>query len=148
VQDAGPPERIGPTVGAEIQLPLEEPDAGAPQAADAGRPRIRYVTRYVDACPGTVDGPRVTAVVQANYGGLRECYNRQLRTNPSLQGNITAEWVINSNGSVGDIATSGPVARDRAFKTCFENSLRRLRFPAPRGGCAMFRQSFTFRPGG
>jgi hypothetical protein len=149
VEDAAAPQPTGPTVGAEIGLDLDEPDAAVEEPApDASRPRIRYVTRYVAACPGTVDGPGVTAVVRANYGGLRECYNRQLRMNPSLQGNVTAVWVINTNGSVGDISTSGAVARDRNFKTCFEGALRRIRFPAPRGGCAMFQQSFTFTSGG
>lgn len=147
-QDAGPPEHIGPTIGAEIHLPEEPEDAGAQeQPTDAGRPRIRYVTRYIAACPGQVDADRVAAIVRQNYGGLRECYNRQLRTNPTLQGNVTAEWVINPNGTVGEISTTGPVARDRNFKACFEESLRRLRFPAPRGGCAMFQQRFVFTPG-
>jgi hypothetical protein len=150
VHDAGPPEPTGPQIGAQFELPQEEPDAGQPEASDAGqnRPHIRYVTRYVAACPGTVDGPRVTAVVRQNYGGLRECYNRQLRSNPALRGNVTAEWVIQPNGSVGQISTSGAVARDRTFKSCFETSLSRLRFPAPHGGCAMFQQSFSFTPDG
>jgi hypothetical protein len=150
VHDAGPPEPTGPTIGAQIELPPEEPDAGQPETTDAGqnRPHIRYVTRYVAACPGTVDGPRVTAVVRQNYGGLRECYNRQLRSNPSLRGNVTAEWVIQPNGTVGQISTAGAVTHDRTFKTCFETSLSHLRFPAPRGGCAMFQQSFNFTPDG
>ncbi len=151
VHDAGPTEPIGPTIGAQIQLPLEEPDAGQVQEApDAGRaaPHVRYVYRYVSACPGTVDGPRVAAVVRQNYGGLRECYNRQLRSNPQLRGAMTAEWVIQPNGNVGQISTAGAVTRDRVFKGCFESSLSHMRFPQPRGGCAVFQQSFNFTPDG
>lgn len=151
VHDAGVTGPIGPTVGTQIVLALEEPDAGQPvQTPDAGRatPHVRYVYRYIAACPGTVDGPRVTAVVRQNYGGLRECYNRQLRSNPTLRGAVTAEWVIQPNGNVGQISTAGPVARDRTFKTCFESSLSHLRFPVPRGGCAVFQQAFNFTPDG
>ena len=149
VVDAGVQQPVGPQVGAQIELPPEEPDAGPQEASgDAGRPHVRYVYRYVSACPGSVDGPRVSTVVRQNYGGLRECYNRQLRSNPNLRGNVTAEWVIQPNGSVGQINTSGAVARDRTFKTCFEGSLSRMRFPTPRGGCAVFQQSFNFTPDG
>ena len=91
------------------------------------------------ACPGSVDGPRVSTVVRQNYGGLRECYNRQLRSNPTLRGTVTAEWVINTNGSVGQISTAGQVAHDHTFRSCFETSLSHMRFPSPHGGCAMFR---------
>jgi hypothetical protein len=148
VHDAGPPAPIGPTVGVQIQLPLEEPDAGQPAAApDAGGRHIRYVYRYVSACPGSVDGSRVSAVVRQNYGGLRECYNRELRSNPQLRGNVTAEWTIQPSGNVGQVVTSGAVTHDHTFKSCFESALSRLRFPPPHGGCATFQQSFTFTPG-
>lgn len=139
-----------PRVGATIVIPESEPDAGVEAeaqtaAGDAGR-RIRYVTRYVSECPGTVDMARVQAVVRQNYGGVRECYTRQLRSNPTLQGRATARLVINTNGSVGDVGSSGVVNRDRAFKSCFENALGRMRFPAPQRGCAIVEVPFNFSP--
>lgn len=143
-------EPTGPTVGVDFQLANDEPDAGASAApsATATGPRIRYVTRTISACPGSVDGPAVSRSVNANYGGLRECYNRALRADPNLRGAVTAEWVINPNGSVGQVAVSGGLSRNQAFKTCFQSTLTRIRFPAPRGGCALFQQSFNFTSGG
>lgn len=142
-------EPTGPTVGVEFQLANDEADAGASAAPSAGAsgPRIRYVTRVIDACPGSVDAPAVGRTLQANYGGLRECYNRALRADPNLRGGVTAEWIINPNGSVGQVNVRGAPARNNAFKSCFQSTITRLRFPAPRGGCATFQQSFNFTAG-
>jgi hypothetical protein len=141
-QDAAPP-RVTPTVAAEIDLG-EEPDAAVeapPQ--DASGPHVRYVVRYVNQCPGTIDIPRVDAVLAASQGGFRECYNRELRTNQNLRGGATVRFMINTNGSVGDISTGG-IVRSGPFKACFETVLRRLRFPTPRGGCVIKETRFNF----
>lgn len=132
VVDASVP--VGPTVGTEIVL-NEEPDAG-PDVAEQGdgRVRIRYVTHYISGdCRGQVDNDAVVAAARANIGGMRECYTRALRVNPGLRGTVNARWIIQPNGQVGDIGSS---ISDQAFKSCFESALRRVRFPAPRGGCA------------
>jgi hypothetical protein len=133
-QDASPGP-VTPQVGTEIVL-NEEPDAGpdAEGPGDAGR-RVRYVYRYVSGdCHGQVDNDAVNTVARQSIGGMRECYNRALRTNPALRGNVHARWIIAPNGTVADIATS--ISGDQQFKSCFENALRRVHFPAPRGGCA------------
>jgi hypothetical protein len=131
---SAPTPPIGPTVGTEIVL-NDEPDAGpdVPEPQDA-RVRIRYVTHYVGGnCSGQVDNEGVVSAARANIGGMRECYTRALRVNPSLRGTVNARWIINPNGGVGEIASS---ISDPTFKSCFEGALRRVRFPTPRGGCA------------
>ncbi len=136
-----PNQSLTPNVAANIDL-TEEPDVATP-VEDATAPRVRYVVRYVDQCPGTIDVGRVDAILGASAGGFRECYNRELRTNASLRGGASVRFVINPNGSVGDIQ-SGGIVRSGQFKACFETVLRRLRFPAPRGGCAVKETRFNF----
>lgn len=148
---APPPAPTGPTVGVAFAIADEDagPEAGPEEAGvDAGNrapPQRRVVVR--EACPGVVDTAGVSAMLQASYGGLRECYNRALRTNPTLAGNVVASWYINANGTVGEIATGGAPSRDAEFRTCFQGAVRRLRFPPPRGGCAVFQQTFRFSAG-
>ncbi len=134
-------QSLTPNVAANIDL-TEEPDVPTP-VEDATAPRVRYVVRYVDQCPGTIDAARVDAILGASQSGFRECYNRELRTNASLRGGASVRFVINPNGSVGDIQTGG-IVRSGQFKACFETVLRRLRFPAPRGGCAVKETRFNF----
>lgn len=136
-----PQQSLTPNVAANIDL-SEEPDVPTP-VEDATAPRVRYVVRYVDQCPGTIDGARVDGILAASQSGFRECYNRELRTNPTLRGGATVRFVINPSGGVGDIQTGG-IVRSGQFKACFETVLRRLRFPAPRGGCAVKETRFNF----
>lgn len=141
-QDSGVVQpSLTPSIAVNIDL-SDEPDVQTP-IEDASGPRVRYVVRYVDQCPGTIDNARVDAMLAASQGGFRECYNRELRTNPTLRGSATVRFIINANGTVGDIQTGG-IVRSGQFKSCFETMLRRLRFPAPRGGCVVKEQRFNF----
>jgi hypothetical protein len=125
---------VGPTIGMNIDLNAEMdagPDVVQPEA---GAPRIRYVTHYVGGtCNGQIDNEGVNAAARNNIGGMRECYNRALRSNASLRGNVHARWIINPGGAVGDVTTT---ISDPQFRACFETALRRVHFPPPRGGCA------------
>lgn len=145
--DAGATAPIAaPQVGNQIELPVEEPDAGPAQDVLANAaPRIRYVTRYVAACPGTVDIAQVQRVAQMNYGSLRACYERELRSNNSLRGPLTAQLKINTSGRVEDVEVSTPM-RSRPLIDCVKTAMRRLRVPASRGGCALAQVRFNFSP--
>ena len=145
--DAGAPALpiAAPQVGNQIELPVEEPDAGpAPDVTNAA-PRIRYVTRYVAACPGTIDQGQVQRVAQMNVGALRACYNRELRTNNTLRGPLRAQLKINTSGRIEDVEISTPM-RSPAMIQCMKAALRRLQVPASRGGCALVPLSFNFTP--
>lgn len=145
--DAGAPQLpiAAPQVGDQIALPVEEPDAGpAPDVTNAA-PRIRYVTRYVSACPGTIDQGQVQRVAQMNVGALRACYNRELRTNNTLRGPLRAQLKINTSGRIEDVEISTPM-RSPSMIQCMKAALRRLQVPASRGGCALVPLSFNFTP--
>lgn len=144
--DAGPPQLpiATPQVGDQIELPPEQPDAGPPPPQQ-GEPRIRYVTRYVAACPGSVDVNAVQRVAQMNYGSLRACYERELRSDNSLRGPLTAQLKINTTGRVEEVQVSTPM-RSPALKACVAAALRRLQVPASRGGCALAQVRFNFTP--
>lgn len=147
VVDAGTPQLpvAAPQVGNQIELPVEEPDAGpAPDVTNAA-PRIRYVTRYVSACPGTIDQAQVQRVAQMNVGALRACYNRELRTNNTLRGPLRAQLKINTGGRIEDVEISTPM-RSPAMIQCMKAALRRLQVPPSRGGCALVPLSFNFTP--
>ena len=143
--DAGAPQLpiATPQVGDQIELPPEQPDAGPP--VQQGEPRIRYVTRYVAACPGSVDVNAVQRVAQMNYGSLRACYERELRSDNSLRGPLTAQLKINTTGRVEEVQVSTPM-RSPALKACVAAALRRLQVPASRGGCALAQVRFNFTP--
>jgi len=141
---AAPPS--APLVAAPIELPPEEPDAAVAPTPDAAAPRIRYVTRYVDACPGTLTDPAgVDRVARANAGAVRACYERELRSNNTLRGHLTARLFINTSGRVDNVQVSSAM-HNRAIEECVKGTLRRLTFPPSRGGCATRDLNYDFAP--
>jgi len=146
VVDAGRPASATPQIGAAIELPPEEPDAGPPVVLDAGPPRVRTVYRYVSECSGTLSNPAgVQQTAQSNFGALRACYERELRSNNSLRGALTAQLKINSSGRAEEIRVSTSMA-SRPLVECVKGVLRRLTYPAARGGCALSEVRFNFSP--
>ncbi|MBL8602926.1 MAG: AgmX/PglI C-terminal domain-containing protein [Myxococcales bacterium] len=133
-----------PSLAAPIELTPEEPDAGQPAAAQPARTRVVY--RYVSECSGTLTDPAgVQRTAQANYGALRACYERELRQNNTLRGGLTAQLKINASGHADEIRVSTPMS-SRPLVECIKGVLRRLSYPASRGGCALSEVRFNFSP--
>lgn len=144
--DAALPPPPTPTIAPPIELPPDEPDAAVAPDASAATPRIRYVTRYIDACPGTLTDPgAVQRTAQANFGSLRACYERELRVNNQLQGRLTARLVISTTGHVQDVSVNTAM-NSRPLVECVKASLRRLTVPPARGGCATYDVTYNFSP--
>lgn len=144
-RDAGPAIVTNPSVGAVIELPPEVPDAGPPPDVSTA-PRIRYVTRYVNECTGTLSDPGgVQRTAQSNYGALRACYERELRANPTLRGGLTAQLKINTTGHLDRVSVSTGMS-SQPLVTCVKNALMRVVFPPSRGGCALAEVRFNFTP--
>lgn len=145
VHDAGPPLNTTPTVGVQIELPPEVPDAGPPPDVSTA-PRIRYVTRYVSACPGTLTDPGgVQRTAQNNFGAMRACYERELRANPALRGRLTAELRVNTSGRL-DGVTVHTAMSSTSLVNCVKAALQRLSYPPSRGGCAIAEVNYNFAP--
>lgn len=143
VHDAGPPAPIAPQIAAPIDLLPDEPDSGPPP--DAGPPRIVYVNRYVPGCSGTIDANAVAATARSNFGSLRSCYERELRSSPELRGALSATLKINTQGRAEDVGISTGMS-SRGLVTCVKQALMRVSFPHATGGCAIARVSFNFAP--
>jgi hypothetical protein len=144
-RDAGRPVVTNPSVGALIELPPEVPDAGPPPDV-SNAPRIRYVTRYVSECSGTLSDPGgVQRTAQSNYGAMRACYERELRANPTLRGGLTAQLKINTSGHLDAVQVSTGMS-SRPLVNCVKAALMRVSFPPSRGGCALAEVRFNFTP--
>ncbi len=145
LHDAGPPIVTNSTVGAVIELPPEVPDSGPPPDVSTA-PRIRYVTRYVSECSGTLSDPGgVQRTAQNNYGAMRACYERELRANPTLRGGLTAQLKINTTGHLDAVQVSTGMS-SRPLVNCVKAALMRISFPPSRGGCAIAEVRFNFTP--
>lgn len=91
-----------------------------------------FVMSSVDS--GRLPPVVIRQIVRASYGVFRACYERGLTTNPKLEGRVTVRFVIQQDGSVGQIANGGADLPSEDVINCVLHGFRALRFPAPRGG--------------
>ncbi len=63
-------------------------------------------------------------------GAIRRCYEQGLKTSPTLAGTVRLRFVIRSDGSVSNLATSGDLG-DTTVESCIGQTISTLRFPKP-----------------
>jgi len=96
---------------------------------------------------GTLDASRVAGVLRGQLGGIRSCYERALRNNPTLSGRLDLRFTIGTSGRVTSANASGLSAAPEVG-SCVVGRVRGLVFPAPEGGSVDFSFPFNFAPGG
>ncbi len=96
---------------------------------------------------GEIDAGRVASIIRGQIGGIRSCYERALRNNPTLSGRLEVRFTIGTSGRVTSASSSGLGAAPEVG-TCVAQRIRGLVFPAPTGGSVDFSFPFTFTPGG
>lgn len=146
--DAGPGVDRSTTVDDDMILPDDEPDAGP--GPDSG-PRVRYVTRYVGggggnwSCSGTMDRAAAGRALSENRLQFRNCYERRLKVNNTLEGNVSLQVRVGRDGSVTGVRTGGSL-RDPPTLACIRGIAQRIHFPQPQGGCAVAATTIRLTP--
>lgn len=144
--DAGVVERSTALAEDDFEIPELEPDAGPPP--DAGRVAAtkRGPARSWDECSGEIAPAEARRVIGEFNTQIRNCYERQLKQNPLLEGSMTLAVRVAPDGRVDGTQVSGSL-RDRDVFACVRNVASHMRFPAPGGrDCAMIQVPFTFTP--
>ncbi len=122
-------------------------DGGAPDGGLTRSATIRPGTLAVDG-QGHLPPEVIQRIVRRNFGRLRACYERGLKSNPKLTGRVTVRFVIGRDGAVAMAQDSGSDLADQAVVRCFVTSLRELSFPQPEGGVVTVTYPMELSPGG
>ena len=146
--DAGVEERVS-AIAQGPQLVLEEePDAGPPAEAeveDVPAPR-RRAARSSWNCVGNISPQALQRTVANQKRQVRACYERRLKADQSLQGQLLVRLRINRAGKV-DAVQAGGTLRDAEVVSCVRTLARSWSFPAVEGGsCAIVEAPFNLTP--
>jgi hypothetical protein len=115
--------------------PASDPPAPDPPAPDSDEPEVPA---------GQLDTRAVIFVVRHYLPQVRACYERQLRNEPELRGQITMRFTVGAGGRVvGAEAVVNSTGSD-ALAACVSSNLRTWRFPEPEGGPVAFEYPFRF----
>jgi hypothetical protein len=77
---------------------------------------------------GGESADKIRAVVRSNQGGIKSCYDAQLKVNPTLNGRISVLIDINA-GRVGSASVDANTTGDNTLGECIRKKVRSWRFP-------------------
>jgi outer membrane biosynthesis protein TonB len=135
---------------AQPDLILEEQkDAGAPaQVAEAEKPKPHATHEARDEwdCDGDLSRAALQSVIDSNRAQVRNCYERRLKVNNVLQGDLKLKIKVGSNGQIAAASVGGSLKDNEVFG-CVRSLAQRWSFPPPSGGaCAVVQVPFQFSP--
>jgi TonB family protein len=98
---------------------------------------------------GDFDAMLVVRKIKAQLGAIKACYERQLRSNPTLAGKVEIEFTIEERGTVSGVKVTTNSTGSTAVGSCVANAIQGFRFsPGPQGGGVTFSYPFVFAPQG
>ena len=83
---------------------------------------------------GGLDKSLIAAVVQANIGQIKHCYEKQLLVDPNLFGKVVAAWTIDKEGKVSLSSVKKSTMNSRNVENCIVAKIKNWNFPKPKGG--------------
>lgn len=83
---------------------------------------------------GGMDKSIIDRIVKQHLAQFRFCYEKELQGSPDLHGKVVMKWVIDKSGSVSSASVKRSSLDNPIVEACMVTRVRRLRFPAPRGG--------------
>ncbi|MDB4973247.1 MAG: hypothetical protein JWN48_1588, partial [Myxococcaceae bacterium] len=131
-----------------IDIPAEEPAVEDAGVADAEVPKKHTRVATVDPwdCQGDIPAADLRSTLSEGSSAIRGCYERQLRNDNMLQGDVRLQVRIGNDGKVTATRVTGTL-KDPEVKSCMQNVAKGWKFPAPAGGaCAVFDAPFKFTP--
>lgn len=95
---------------------------------------------------GTMSSRDIGKVFRMNRSAIQRCYEKALKSNPTLKGKIAVTFMINAKGRVEMVEISDDTMKNSSVSSCIKNLVRRWRFPKPEDGPASVTLPFVFSP--
>lgn len=80
---------------------------------------------------GTIDREAVRRVIRSILNQIRSCYERQLRTDSSLEGKVVIQFEIIDQGRVRTSRAKSSSLNNSAVESCVAARIKEARFPEP-----------------
>ena len=77
----------------------------------------------------TLSAEQIQTTIQHNSGQVRACYERELKSTPSLQGKVVLAWTIGADGRVRSPRSARNSTGNRELSTCLHRAVRTWVFP-------------------
>jgi type IV secretory pathway VirB10-like protein len=136
--EAPPPlPEMPPTVEEIPDDPVPEPE---PETSASSKIKKKAIPI------GTIDVKAAQAVTKQNYAKIRGCYEKQLKVNHLLQGNVKVKITIFPDGTVNSVKFIQDTMRNSPMNDCIKSEIMTWKFPKPEGGKVEINQSYRLEP--
>ena len=96
---------------------------------------------------GDFDSNLVQREIKKRLRAIKTCYEKALKTDPTLAGKVAVEFTIEQRGTVSGARAVENTSGSPALATCITSTVKRFRFnPGPTGGSVKFKYPFVFSP--
>lgn len=95
---------------------------------------------------GKIDAAKVRSYIRGRLGGVRHCYEMQLKVNPSMQGKVKVMFTIGASGSVSSCSVAANTMGNTLVADCVCRRVGGWRFPQPEEGQVTVSYTFIFTP--
>jgi TonB family protein len=133
---------LRPVAAAPAARPDPDPAAGVEREV-----RVRAAVE-ADGRPDVEEGldPGVVAqIVRRGRGAIVRCYERALKGNPRLAGQVVLGMTVTANGRVGRVSVESSTVADESVGACMVGVARGWRFPPTDGPEVHISYPFVFR---
>jgi TonB family protein len=128
--------------------------SGATKARDTGEVKERKISGRINlgsggdvGGAGVFDANQVVRQIRARLRAIQNCYENELRKNPTLAGKVAVQFTIEERGNVTGARAAENTTGSDAVAQCVVNTIARFRFnPGPEGGSVAFSYPFVFAP--
>ncbi len=122
----------GPRVHGLRSAPSGRPSAKPVKEAEAPSSQAKLQSIAVK---GALDQEVVNRVLRTRLNAFRACYEQSvLRGDPTAQGKVTVKLVIGADGKVTQVTLPSIAKGLGPMSDCLQRMMRRVVFPAPKGG--------------
>ena len=90
----------------------------------------------------------IQRIVRQQFGRVRLCYEKALRASARTAGRLTVSFVIEMDGEVSHVTTTGADEVGADLAACTARVVQGVTFPAPEGGVVRVSYPFIFSPSG
>jgi TonB family protein len=95
---------------------------------------------------GKIDAAQVRSIIRSRIAAIRQCYELQLKVNPSLKGTVRISFTIDNSGNVSNCSVMSDTTGNGLVADCVCRRVMRWRFPQPEEGTVTVPQTFVFTP--
>lgn len=95
---------------------------------------------------GEIDVGGVKRVFDQRHSELQACYERALKADPALAGNVTLTVRIGADGMPLLTRAQSTQLASKAALDCMERATKQWRFPEPQGGTVLINKPYNFTP--